>query len=66
MRGQAVVAGHCREQLTQSVALPGVEPVGDAVFVLTCDPGYLAQQRFPGCGEVKGMQAAIIGIAAPL
>jgi len=65
MRLQALLPGHRREQRAQGAVLLGVERGGESELVLVRELGKLAHQPFSGRGEVKSVQSAIVGVAAP-
>ena len=57
---------HRGEKGAQGAALLGVERGGEPEFVLAREFGKLAHQLFPGGGQVKGVQPAVVRVATTL
>ena len=66
MRRQPLLLRHRGKQTAQGAVLLRVKRGGEPKLVLARELGKLAQQSFAGCGEVEGVQPAIVGIAAAL
>jgi len=66
MRSQALLLRHRGQKGAQGTALLGVERGGEPEFVLAREFGKLAHQLFPGGGQVKGVQSAVVRVATTL
>lgn len=66
MRRQALLLRHRGKKAAQGVALLRVKGRGEPQLVLARELGKLAHDLFPCCGQVEGVQPAIVRVTPAL